>query len=281
MKIGKYDISVITSGYFKLDGGAMFGIIPKALWEKSNPADSANRIKLSTRNLLLQHDKRKILIDTGVGNKWDAKFQSIYSIDQSEYSLTSELNKKKIHADEITDVIITHLHFDHTGGSTKYENGKLVPAFPNAKYYIQKKNYEWAINPSERDRGSYLKENFVPLKEAGVLSLVDSEKMLDDEIEFIVINGHTFSQQLVKISDTSNTILYCCDLMPTSSHVPLPYVMGYDLQPLVTVGEKKDILTHAVEENWKLFFEHDPQYAAATVKSTDKGFQVDEKFQSI
>jgi len=281
MKIGKYEVSIINSGYFKLDGGAMFGIIPKPLWEKSNPADNANRIKLSTRNLLLQHGKRKILIDTGVGNKWDAKFQSIYSIDQSEYSLMNELTKKNISSDEITDVIITHLHFDHTGGSTKFENGKLVPAFPNAKYYVQKRNYEWAINPSERDRGSYLKENFTPLKEAGVLNLIDTDKNFDDEIEFIVINGHTFSQQLVKISDSSNTILYCCDLMPTSSHVQLPYVMGYDLQPLITVEEKKKILTQAVKENWKLFFEHDPQYAAATVKSTDKGFQVNEKFQTF
>ncbi|MHB9012228.1 MAG: MBL fold metallo-hydrolase [Ignavibacteriaceae bacterium] len=281
MKIGKYELKIINSGYFWLDGGAMFGIIPKPLWEKTNPPDSANRIKLSTRNLLLQNGKRKILIDSGMGNKWDAKSKSIYSINQNEFSLDNELVKAGISASEITDVIITHLHFDHTGGSIKLENEKLIPAFPNAKYYVQKKNFEWAVNPSERDRGSYIKENFIPLYEAGVLNLIDNNIDFDDEIEFLVVNGHTFSQQLVKISDSSSTILYCGDLIPTTSHIPIPYVMGYDLQPLVAVQEKKNILSQANEEQWKLFFEHDPEFALATIKRTDKGFQVDEKFREL
>ncbi len=281
MKVGKYEIQIINSGYFWLDGGAMFGIIPKPLWEKTNPPDSANRIKLSTRNLLLQNGKRKILIDSGMGNKWDAKSKSIYSINQNEFSLDNELVKAGISAGEITDVIITHLHFDHTGGSIKLENEKLIPAFPNAKYYVQKKNFEWAVNPSERDRGSYIKENFIPLYEAGVLNLIDNNINFDDEIEFLVVNGHTFSQQLVKISDSSSTILYCGDLIPTSSHIPIPYVMGYDLQPLMAVQEKKNILSQANEEQWKLFFEHDPEFALATIKRTDKGFQVDEKFREL
>ena len=281
MKIGKYELKIINSGYFWLDGGAMFGIIPKPLWEKTNPPDSANRIKLSTRNLLLQNGKRKILIDSGMGNKWDAKSKSIYSINQNEFSLDNELVKAGISAGEITDVIITHLHFDHTGGSIKLENEKLIPAFPNAKYYVQKKNFEWAVNPSERDRGSYIKENFIPLYEAGVLNLIDNNIDFDDEIEFLVVNGHTFSQQLVKISDSSSTILYCGDLIPTSSHIPIPYVMGYDLQPLVAVQEKKNILSQVNEEQWKLFFEHDPEFALATIKRTDKGFQVDEKFREL
>ncbi|MHB8581466.1 MAG: MBL fold metallo-hydrolase [Ignavibacteriaceae bacterium] len=281
MKVGKYELKIINSGYFWLDGGAMFGIIPKPLWEKTNPPDSSNRIKLSTRNLLLQNGKRKILIDSGMGNKWDAKSKSIYSISQNEFSLDNELVKAGISAGEITDVIITHLHFDHTGGSIKLENEKLIPAFPNAKYYVQKKNFEWAVNPSERDRGSYIKENFFPLHETGVLNLIDNNVDFDDEIEFLVVNGHTFSQQLVKISDSSTTILYCGDLIPTSSHIPLPYVMGYDLQPLVTVQEKKKILSQANEEQWKLFFEHDPEFALATIKRTDKGFQVDEKFREL
>ena len=281
MKVGKYEIKIINSGYFWLDGGAMFGIIPKPLWEKTNPPDSTNRIKLSTRNLLLQNGKRKILIDSGMGNKWDAKSKSIYSINQNEFSLDNELIKAGISAGEITDVIITHLHFDHTGGSIKLENEKLIPAFPNAKYYVQKKNFEWAVNPSERDRGSYIKENFIPLYEAGVLNLIDNNIDFDDEIEFLVVNGHTFSQQLVKISDSSSTILYCGDLIPTSSHIPIPYVMGYDLQPLVAVQEKKNILSQVNEEQWKLFFEHDPEFALATIKRTDKGFQVDEKFREL
>ncbi len=281
MKIGKYELKIIISGYFWLDGGAMFGIIPKPLWEKTNPPDSANRIKLSTRNLLLLNGDRKILIDSGMGNKWDAKSKSIYSINQNEFSLDNELVKAGISASEITDVIITHLHFDHTGGSIKLENEKFIPAFPNAKYHVQRKNFEWAVNPSERDRGSYIKENFIPLYEAGVLNLIDNNIKFDDEIEFLVVNGHTFSQQLVKISDSSSTILYCGDLIPTSSHIPIPYVMGYDLQPLVAVQEKKNILSQVNEEQWKLFFEHDPEFALATIKRTDKGFQVDEKFREL
>ena len=281
MKIGKYKISIINSGYFGLDGGAMFGIIPKLLWQKSNPPDEANRIKLATRNLLLETDTKKILVDTGMGNKWDEKSEGIYAIDQKDNSLIGELAKLNIRPDEITDVILTHLHFDHTGGSTKLENGKLVPAFPNAKYFVQKKNFEWGSNPSERDKGSYIKENFIPLKEEGVLYLIEGEKKYDDEIDFVLVNGHTFSQQLLKISDSSNTFLYCCDLFPTTSHIHIPFVMGYDLQPLVTVEEKKKILAKAVEENWKLFFEHDPINAIGTVKLTEKGYRIDKTYRSF
>ena len=281
MKIGKFNLHIINSGYFGLDGGAMFGIIPKPLWEKKNPADSMNRIKLATRNLLLDDGKRKILVDTGMGNKWDDKSKKIYDINQDEFSLTGQLEKTGLKHEDITDVILTHLHFDHTGGSTSRRNGKLEPAFPNAKYYVQKKNYDWAVNPSERDKGSYIKDNFVPLHEAGVLNFIEGETNFDDEIEFILVNGHTFAQQLLKISDTSDTLLYCCDLFPTTSHIPLPYVMGYDLQPLVTVEEKKKILKKAVDEEWRLFFEHDHENALATVALTEKGYQIKEKFNGF
>jgi glyoxylase-like metal-dependent hydrolase (beta-lactamase superfamily II) len=159
MKIGKYTLHIINSGYFGLDGGAMFGIIPKPLWQKTNPPDEANRIKLATRNILLTNAGRQILIDTGMGNKWSEKLKGIYAVDQSD-SLEESLTKLSLKPSDITDIILTHLHFDHTGGSTKVENGKLVPTFPNAKYYVQKKNYEWAMRPSERDRGSYLKDSF-------------------------------------------------------------------------------------------------------------------------
>jgi len=280
MKIGKYNLHIIESGYFALDGGAMFGIIPKALWEKTNPADESNRIKLATRNLLLDSGNKKILIDTGMGNKWDDKAKEIYKIDQQEFSLQSSLAKIVLKPEDITDVILTHLHFDHAGGSTIISDGKLIPTFPNAKYYVRKKNYEWAMNPSERDRGSYIKENFCPLLDAGIFSFIN-EKNFDDEIEFIEVNGHTFCMQLIRISDSSNTILYCADLFPTTSHIPLPYVMGYDLQPLVTVEEKKKILQQAFEENWKLFFEHDPFNALTTVTKTDKGYRANEKFTSF
>ncbi len=281
MQIGKYTIKIIHSGFFSLDGGAMFGIIPKPLWEKTNPADEANRIKLATRNLLLENGNKKILIDTGMGNKWDEKNTNIYSIDQKDYALGSSLSQFGLKPEDITDVILTHLHFDHTGGSTIEENGKFVPAFPNAKYFVQKKHFEWAMNPSYKDRGSFIKENFEPLAENGVLNFIEGEKKFDENIEFILGNGHTFSQQLIKISDSSTTLLFCCDLFPTSTHIPLPYIMGYDLQPLVTLEEKKKILKKAVDENWKLFFEHDPQTVYATVKVTDKGFRIDRKFDSL
>jgi glyoxylase-like metal-dependent hydrolase (beta-lactamase superfamily II) len=280
MQIGNYKLSVVNTGFFRLDGGAMFGITPKNLWEKTNPPDGQNRIKLATRNLLLENGTRKILVDTGMGDKWDEKAKKIYDIDQKRNSIEIALHELNLKPEDITDVILTHLHFDHTGGSTKSEKDKLVPAFPNAKYFVQKKNYEWAMNPSERDKGSYIKENFAPLFEEGVLNLI-SDESFDNEIDLMVVNGHTFGQQLLKISDSKNTILYCCDLFPTTSHIPLPYVMGYDLQPLITVMEKKKILPVAVEENWKLFFEHDPKTVLATVINTDKGFKVGEKFDKL
>lgn len=280
MKIGKYEIQIINSGYFYLDGGAMFGIIPKLLWERTNPADEVNRIKLATRNLLLSSGKRKILVDTGMGKKWSNKLTEIYRIEQNEYSLESSLNQLKIKSEEITDVLLTHLHFDHTGGSTRLIDGKISPAFPNAKYYVSEKNFKWAVNPSERDKGSYLKDNFESLAENGVLFFT-KEKYFDDEIELIEVNGHTFGMQLIKISDSSNTILFCADLFPTSSHIPLPYVMGYDLQPLVTVEEKKIILNKAAEENWKFCFEHDPFNVFATVENTNSGIKVKDKFNDF
>jgi len=280
MKIGKYKLSIIESGSFGLDGGAMFGIIPKPLWQKTNLADDVNRVRLATRNLLLESDSKKILIDTGMGDKWDDKSKNIYAVDE-KLSMDSALSGKGLKSDEITDVILTHLHFDHTGGSTIKVNGKLQPAFPNAKYYVQKQNFEWAINPSDRDKGSYIKENFQPLMEEGVLHLIDGNKNFDDEIEFFVINGHTFGQQMVKISDGKNTFLFCSDLIPFYSHIPLHYIMGYDLQPLVTLQEKKKYLKMAVDENWKLFFGHDPEIAFATVKKFGEGYLVDEKFRSF
>ncbi len=280
MKIGKYNIHTVNSGYFYLDGGAMFGIIPKPLWEKTNPADEANRIKLATRNLLLVSEDKKILIDTGMGNKWSKKLIEIYKIEQDEFSLQTSLAKLSVKPENITDVLLTHLHFDHTGGSTEMINGKLLPAFQNAKYHVSEKNFNWAMNSSERDKGSYVKDNFLPLFENGVLYFF-KDKLFDDEIDLIEVNGHTFGMQLVKISDSANIILFCADLFPFTSHIPLPYIMGYELQPLLTVEEKKQILPKVVDENWKLCFEHDPFYPFATVEKTETGFRVKEKFNEL
>lgn len=281
MKIGKYELKVIETGQFKLDGGAMFGIIPKPLWQISNPADEMNRVTLGARSLLLISDSKKILIDTGLGGYWDEKFNRIYNVNQNENSLNASLNKNNVTPEQITDVILTHLHFDHTGGSTKLADSKWEPAFPNAKYHVQKKHYDWALNPSDRDRGSFVQNRFAPLVEEGVLNLLDNQLQFDDEIEFILINGHTFYQQMVKISDTAQTLVYCGDLLPFSSHIPIPYVMGYDLQPLETVKEKKELYSKAVDNNWILFFEHDPEIIAATVMKTEKGFSAKEIFKEL
>jgi glyoxylase-like metal-dependent hydrolase (beta-lactamase superfamily II) len=280
MKIGKYELHAINTTTFGLDGGAMFGVVPKQLWQKTNPSDEQNRITLGARCLLLDGGKRKILIDTGIGDKWDDKFKQIYRVEEKENALSSSLKKLNVDSSQITDVLITHLHFDHTGGSTCFVDGKWLPAFPNAKYYIQKKHFEWAQNPTEKDKASFVLNRFMPLYDAGILKLID-EKEFDDEIELLMINGHTISQQMIKIYDTSNTVLYCGDLIPTSAHIPIPYVMGYDLQPLITIQEKKELYKKALNENWFLFFEHDPKIVMATLNESSKGFIANKTFTEI
>jgi len=281
MKIGKYELHSLESGELKLDGGAMYGVVPKPLWERSSPADERNRIKLVTRHLLLVSDDKKILIDTGSGKNWDEKFEKIYSVDTTTHDMLPALEKFGINREEITDVIITHLHFDHVGGAVMFESDKIVPTFPNAKYHVQKKQFEWGLNPCDRDKASYFKDRYVPLAEEGILNQFEGKTNFDDNIELLVMNGHTFSQQIVKISDSSNTLLYCGDLIPLSSHINLPYIMGYDLQPLVTLGEKKELLPQAVDGNWMFFFEHDPEVAAATITTTEKGYAIKESFKVI
>jgi len=281
MKIGKYDLHKIETGTFGLDGGAMFGIIPKPLWSKFISFDEQNRIQLGLRCLLLKSPSKNILIDTGIGTNWDEKFEEIYQIYYNGNTLQKSLNNYGLKPSDITDVVLTHLHFDHTGGSVKYENGKWMPFFQNAKYYVQNRHFEWAVNPTERDRGSFIQNRFMPLFDEGVLNLVNGDMQFDDEIEFIVVNGHTFSQQLVKIQDSSNTLLYCGDLFPTKYHIPTQYIMGYDLQPLITVQEKKKILNLAVQQDWKLFFEHDPKVSMSTVINSAKGYTVNNVFTEM
>ncbi len=272
MKIGPYSLFQIETGRFALDGGAMFGIIPRPLWERTNPPDARNRIELAARALLIRGNGKTILVDDGNGTKFTDKQADIYGLDMSRFDLGKSLKAHGLTTADITDVILTHLHFDHAGGSTVKEDGVLKPAFPNAKYYVQRAHWEQALHPTEKDRGSFMPDDFMPLKEHGVLECVDGEFEIFPGISLVVMNGHTAAQQLPKISDGKATLLYCCDLLPTTAHIPLPYIMGYDLRPLTTLEEKKKILSQAVDNDWSLFFEHDPVTAAGKVKKTEKGY---------
>ena len=250
----------------------MFGIIPKPLWAKTNPPDERNRIELAARALLIIGRGKNILVDNGNGSKFNEKQQDIYRLDTKQHELHASLARHGLSKDDITDVILTHLHFDHAGGSTFRENGELKPTFKNAKYYVQKAHWHQAMHATEKDRGSFMPDDFMPLHEHGILEFVDGEFEIFPNISLVVVNGHTSAQQLPKISDGTTTMLYSCDLFPTTSHIPLPYIMAYDLRPLTTLEEKKKILTTAADEGWILFFEHDPKTAAGKVKRTEKGF---------
>jgi len=279
MKIGDYKLHAVQTGLFKLDGGAMFGVVPKTLWTKSNPSDDMNRIDMCTRALLFDNGKKKILIDTGIGYKLSEKINKIYSVDFSQYTLEKSLEEKEYKREDITDVILTHLHFDHAGGNTYYDaDNQLQLSFPNATYHVQKKHYEWALNPTERDKASFFPENYKILEDKKVLKFYDGESKFDDVITLCPVNGHTSNMQLIKASDGEQTLFYLADLIPTAGHVPLAYIMGYDLFPLTTLEEKRKYLKNIADENWTVFFEHDPYSEAAKIGLGDKGYFVKEKF---
>jgi glyoxylase-like metal-dependent hydrolase (beta-lactamase superfamily II) len=287
LKIGPYEICPVPTGIFGLDGGAMFGTVPKVLWEKSNPPDDKNRIAMEARALLLKSDNRKILIDCGngadfvakYGEKLGNKFAEMYGLDESGPSLKKSLQQHGLGFEDITDVVLTHLHFDHAGGSVTERDGQLVATFPNATYYVQKANFETAMHPNIREKASYLATNFEPLMKAGKLKLLDGEKEnLLPGISVMTSNGHTIGQQVVKISDGSQTLLYCGDVVPTSSHVRLAWVMGYDLEPLRLIEEKQRFLSKAADEQWYLYFEHDPYCDAAQVMRAGSDFAVQKRF---
>jgi glyoxylase-like metal-dependent hydrolase (beta-lactamase superfamily II) len=276
MKIGPYALSSIETGTFALDGGAMFGVVPWVFWSKTNPPDERNRVTLAARCLLLVGDNRVVLIDVGNGTKFTDKQKDIFRLDNSKNDLMSSLRAHGIHPADVTDVILTHLHFDHAGGSTRIEQGRLVPSFPNARHYVQREHWNLSQHPTERDRASFMNNDFVLLNERGLLYLVDGEQEILSGIRVLVTNGHTASQQLPLISDDTTSLLYACDLIPFTSHLPYPYVMGFDVRPLVTLEEKKKILPRAQENNWILFLEHDPHVEAVTLKQVDKGIGVDQ-----
>ena len=277
MQIGQYELYSIETGRFALDGGAMFGIVPKSLWNKLNPSDDENRIEMALRSLLIMDDKHKILVDTGIGTKFSEKYQEIYKIDQSKYNLTSSLEKYNLETKDITDVILTHLHLDHVGGAVYNEGNKHKLTFPNAAHYVQKKHHEWALKPSKKDIGSFIREDFKSIEDEGKLRLVDGYAKILPDIDVIISDGHSIGLQLVKISDGINTLIYCSDLIPFTSHIKIPYIPSYDIDPLTTIEEKEKLLARACNGDWTLFFEHDPVTEAVKVEKTEKGYAVKEK----
>ncbi|MCS6903866.1 MAG: MBL fold metallo-hydrolase [Bacteroidia bacterium] len=268
----------IETGYFRLDGGAMFGIIPKPLWAKLIPPDSENRILMAMRSLLIEDGNRLFLIDNGLGHKYDSKFAEIYQIDHTQ-NLDKSLAQHGFSKKDITDLIITHLHFDHAGGTTEIDTttGNYKIAFPNARIWLQRSNLELAQNPNPREKGSFFDDFLIPITQWENLQLLENETTLTPHIHIKVCNGHTSGMQLPIIQYKNYQILFATDLIPTYAHVPLPYIMAYDTQPLVTIAEKQAILLWVVKEKVILFYQHDPTNECGTVVQDDKGRFISEK----
>ncbi|MGQ9818366.1 MAG: MBL fold metallo-hydrolase [Candidatus Kapaibacteriales bacterium] len=278
MTTDKFSIRTIETGTFGLDGGAMFGIVPKPLWTKAYAEpDELNRIPLSTRLLLLEWGDKKILIDTGNGNKFSEKQLEIYKIVPEVSNLENALQRNGIKPESITDVILTHLHFDHCGGSTKKNGNDILPTLQNARYYVQKEQFLWASQPTEKDRASFMPEDFQPLFVHGVLELVEGQFQLFPNVELIPLFGHTQSMQAVKVNLNGQVYFYPADLIPTSAHISLPYLLAFDNFPLTNLKEKKQYLSQAVEENWIIIFEHDAFVKAGRVTKQNGQFILSEK----
>lgn len=274
------NLYTIETGNFKLDGGAMFGVVPKSIWNKINPADENNLCSWAMRSLLIEDGNQLILIDTGIGNKQDEKFFSHYYL-HGNHSLDKSLQQYGFTRNDITDVILTHLHFDHCGGAIERDqNGNLRPAFANANYWSNKAHWQWAVEPNAREKASFLKENILPIQESGQLKFVENTDGIQfhENIKLRMVHGHTESMMLPQIQYKGKTVLYMADLLPSVGHIPLPYVMAYDMFPLKTLEEKKSFLTEALENEYVLYFEHDPKVECCTLQSTEKGIRAGEQF---
>jgi glyoxylase-like metal-dependent hydrolase (beta-lactamase superfamily II) len=283
------NLYTINTGFFKLDGGAMFGVVPKSMWNKLNPADENNMCSWALRCLLVEDNGRLILIDNGMGDKQDAKFFGHYYLHGND-TLDKSLAAHGFHRNDITDVFLTHLHFDHCGGSIVRDGDKLIPAFKNATYWSNEDHWQWATAPNDREKASFLKENILPIRESGQLQLVTvPEKGMDadgllartpfsENIDVRFVNGHTDKMMLPQISYKGKTIVYMADLLPSTAHLPLPYVMAYDMFPLTTLREKKSFLQEAADHDYILYFEHDAANECCSLQVGEKGVRVKETF---
>ncbi|UAB81963.1 MBL fold metallo-hydrolase [Marixanthomonas sp. SCSIO 43207] len=274
----------IEAGNFKLDGGAMFGVVPKSLWNRTNPADNNNMIDMAARCLLIENGDRLTLIDTGMGNKQSEKFFGYY-YQWGDDSIDKSLQKHGFHRDDITDVFMTHLHFDHCGGCIQWNKDRTgyEPAFKNAKFWSNKEHWQWAVNPNPREKASFLKENILPMEESGQLHFVDKASgnfSQSNEMDFgiLFVDGHTDKQMIPHIDYKGKKLVFMADLLPTAGHLPLPYVMGYDTRPLLTLSEKEKFLNQAADNKYYLFLEHDAHNQIITVKHTEKGVRLDQVF---
>lgn len=273
MKLGKFEILTAWDGYFRLDGGAMFGIVPKPLWSKSDPPDDRNRILLGLNPFVIRAGNEVLLVDTGIGNKWDEKNRDILQLNGSG-KLIKSLENLNITREQITGVIHTHLHFDHCGGSTEIVDGETAPTFPNAVYYIQQGEWNFAVSPNERTRASYLKENIQPLRDSKQVKFLRGDEQIFRGISVRVTGGHTPHHQLVMIESDGKKACVFGDLIPTASHLKIPYVMGYDTHPLDTIEYKKEILREAMKDNWLVGFSHSPRLKSGYLEETEKGISL-------
>lgn len=267
MRLGDIEFHIVCAGHVMLDGGAMFGVIPRTLWEKKIAPDARNRITLAMNCLLIRAGGKRILVETGAGDKWDPKLRDIYALEPSR--LVNGLREYDLRPEDIDVVVNTHLHFDHCGGNTFLDKDKVLPVFPNARYVVQSGEFEHAKNPNERDRASYFDENYVPLESAGMLSLVEGDHTIVPGVELVVVPGHTAHMQCLKLTGGGKTAFFFADLIPTTAHLPLPWIMGYDLYPMTTLENKKRWVPRVIREGWLALFGHDARVPAAHLRERD------------
>lgn len=268
-ELGHLTIHEVRDGTLALDGGAMFGVVPKPLWERHCPADARNRVTLALRCMLVIDGKRRILVDDGIGTRWDGRHRDLYGISHDGLGVDAELGRAGLTREDITDVVLTHLHFDHAGGTVRDEAGRLRLSFPNATYHLQRRHWKWAHDATDKDRGSFRPEDFALLEKSGQLHLLEGGTELYPGVTLFVSEGHTVGLQLVRLEAAEQTLVFCGDLIPTTAHLRPAWIAAYDLYPLTVIEEKKQLLAQAVEERWLLFLEHDPAVAMCTV--TDDG----------